>query len=208
MRYSSFFSKQARKPSGLFGRLFMGPMFVKGNQRLNSFVKENLKIQGSERMLEIGFGPGLLLNSIAEELDGGTIEGIDFSGTMVSMARKRNKKHIQSGKVLIRLGDFNEMNFEKEMYDSIFSVNTIYFWKEPDRTLAKISASLKPGGKLVLGFHVRDVMIKMGLDENVFQFYTQQEVVDCLEADGYFKAVEIVSKNEREKTGFCAIALK
>ncbi|MDM8518100.1 hypothetical protein QUF76_18035 [Desulfobacterales bacterium HSG16] len=48
MSFSDFFSNQARKPSGIFGRFFMSHVFEKGNAELNAFVKEMLSIQDNE----------------------------------------------------------------------------------------------------------------------------------------------------------------
>jgi SAM-dependent methyltransferase len=208
MRFSSFLSKQARRPSGIFGRFYMGPLFEKGNMPLNAFVKQNLSIHGSEHMLEIGCGPGFLLNSIAEELDDGIVEGIDFSRAMISMATKRNRKHIRNGKVIIRSGDFNKLGLEKSAYDGVVSVNTIYFWEEPHSTISKIYELLKPGGKLVLGFHNRDDMEKMKLDKKVFQFYSEQEVEDLLKTGANFGKVKIASQKEPNTIAICAIATK
>ena len=38
MNFSSFFSEQARRPDGLFGRVVMSIVFDKGNAFLNDFV--------------------------------------------------------------------------------------------------------------------------------------------------------------------------
>jgi hypothetical protein len=61
---SSVLSKQARRPSGLIGRYLMTKIFNAGNADLNSFVKEALEIKRDDRILEIGFGPGKLINEM------------------------------------------------------------------------------------------------------------------------------------------------
>ena len=45
MNFSTFFSKQARKPYGLFGHFVMSFVFDKGNAFLNDFVNEIISIQ-------------------------------------------------------------------------------------------------------------------------------------------------------------------
>lgn len=45
-------------------------------------------------------------------MDTGVIEGIDFSETMVEIAKKENKIHIKNGKVKIQLGDFDNVHVE------------------------------------------------------------------------------------------------
>jgi ubiquinone/menaquinone biosynthesis C-methylase UbiE len=90
MSFSTYFSKQAKRPSGLFGRFFMSRVFEKGNAELHALVLETLAIKENEHVLEIGFGTGLLLRQIADSLERGFIEGIDFSELMVAMALKKN----------------------------------------------------------------------------------------------------------------------
>ncbi len=92
MSFSSFFSKQARKPSGLFGRLVMSNIFDIGNSYLNQLVNELLSVQKDEYILDIGCGTGKLIYTMASQISDGYFEGIDFSETMVSIARRRKKK--------------------------------------------------------------------------------------------------------------------
>jgi len=96
MTFKEYFSKQAENPSGIFGRLVMARIFDKGNANINNFMKEELLLQGNEHILEIGFGAGKLINELAESINKGLIEGIDISGTMVSIAKKKNEKNIKN----------------------------------------------------------------------------------------------------------------
>ena len=208
MRFSTYFSKQAKKPAGIFGRFFMSRIFDKGNLELNNFVKETLSIKKSDHILEIGCGTGSLLKITADELENGIVEGIDFSKTMISMAKKKNKKHIGKKKAIIRLGNFDELQFENNSYDKIFSVNTIYFWKNPVITISKAFDLLKANGMIVLGFHNKEEMEKMDLDENIFQLYSLQDVIKLLKTDKILKEVEIISKKGQDKVNYCAIGIK
>ena len=208
MGFSTYFSKQAKKPSGIFGRFFMSRIFDKGNLELNNFVKETLYVKESDHILEIGCGTGSLLKRIANELENGVVEGVDFSKTMISLAKKKNKKHILKKKAIIRPGNFDELQFEKNSYDKIFSVNTIYFWKNPVITITKAFDLLKPNGTIVLGFHSKDEMEEMDLDENIFQLYSLQDVISLLKTDNLLKEVEIISKKGQGKVNYCAIGIK
>ena len=127
---------------------------------------------------------------------------------MISLANKKNKKHISKKKAIIRLGDFDELQFEKNSYDKIFSVNTIYFWKSPVSTISKIYDLLKADGMMVIGFHSRDEMEKMDLDENIFQLYSLQDVRNLLKTDKILKEVEIISKKGPDQVNYCAIGIK
>ena len=98
--------------------------------------------------------------------------------------------------------------FLENYYDKIFSVNTIYFWENPEFTISKIFRLLKPNGILILGLHIKDDMIKMGLDDKVFRFYSQDEVINLLSIAGKFTNVKISTKESQPKCIYCAIGRK
>jgi ubiquinone/menaquinone biosynthesis C-methylase UbiE len=186
----------------------MSRVFEKGNAALNDLVYEALAISHNDHVLEIGFGTGTLIKRIAEHSDNGLIEGIDFSKSMVAIAQKKNKTFINNGKVKIHLGDFDEMQFDDCSFDKVFSVNTIYFWKTPDITISKIHSILKPGGKLVIGFHDRSDMEKMPLNTDVFRYYSTKDLTELLSTHGSLNDVHIVSKRGRQTTCYCGVGTK
>ena len=133
MSFSDFFSEQARRPSGLFGKLIMSLIFSKGNAALNQFTYELMSVQKDDKVLEIGFGTGTLINKLAQQIDKGIIEGIDFSDTMISIAQKRNNESIQNGQVKILKGNFDELPLQNDYYDKVcieFKVNNMKDWFE------------------------------------------------------------------------------
>jgi ubiquinone/menaquinone biosynthesis C-methylase UbiE len=208
MKFATFFSKQAKRPTGLYGRFIMSKIFEKGNVELNSLVLESLSVKNNERVLEIGIGTGLILSKIAASMDDGLVEGVDFSDVMVNVAKKKNRRYINAGKAKIHSGDFNEIEFEDNSFDKIFTVNTIYFWKEPDETIFKIHRLLKPGGQLFIGFHRKSDMEKMPLNRDVFRYYSTSEMIELLSVRGPMNNAEIISKEGKQAACFCAVAAK
>jgi ubiquinone/menaquinone biosynthesis C-methylase UbiE len=208
MSYNTFFSKQARQPSGLFGRFFSSRIFDKGNVELNSFVRETLAVESDDRILEIGSGPGAMVKTIADSVDSVVIEAVDFSKPMIAVCSKRNKKHIRAGKVKVHLGDFNHIPFGEDCFDIVFTVNTIYFWENPEATLAKICRELKPGGRLVIGFHAKDEMEQKPLSADVFRYYSPEDVIDLLQANGGFSEAVAISRDAQKMTCYCAVGTK
>jgi len=63
---------------------------------------------------------------------------------------------------------------------ALISVNTIYFWKDPDATISRICRLLKPGGRLLVGFHDASEMKKMRHTTDVFRYYTIRDVTELL----------------------------
>ena len=187
MNFSTFFSKQARRPEGLFGRIVMRLVFDQGNAFLNSFVSDLMSVKTDDRIIEIGSGTGKLIYKMAQNIDKGLIEGVDFSSAMVSVARKKNKNSIAKGRVKIVEGDFDNMPYEKEKYSKACSVNTLYFWPSPVHTAKKIADILKPDGKLILAFEDIEQLKQRKLNQDVCHLYSKEEVQNLLINAGFQK---------------------
>ena len=208
MDFSTFFSKQARRPEGLFGRIVMRIVFDRGNAFLNTFVNELLSVQTDDRIIEIGSGTGKLIHRMAQKMDRGLIEGVDFSNAMVSIARKRNKESIAKGKVKIVEGNFDEIVYEKDSFTKACSVNTLYFWPSPANTAKKIAEILKPGGSLILAFEDIEQLKQRKLNQDVFNLYSKEEVQDLLINAGFSLDVNIVSRKRGNLLFHCVVAKK
>ncbi len=208
MNFSTFFSQQARRPEGLFGRIVMRIVFDQGNAFLNSFVSDLMAVQTDDRIIEIGSGTGKLIYKMAKEIEKGFVEGVDFSKEMVSIARKRNKKSIAEGKVKIVEGNFDNMPYETEKFSKACSVNTLYFWPSPEHTANKIADILKPDGKLILAFEDIEQLKQRKMNDDIFHIYSKDEVQDLLINAGFSKDVRIASKKKGKSIFHCVIAQK
>lgn len=60
------------------------------NRQRNTWVVSLLDVQPTERVLEVGFGPGLLIAELARHITDGCVYGIDHSEVMIQQASKRN----------------------------------------------------------------------------------------------------------------------
>ncbi len=208
MNFSTFFSKQARRPEGLFGRIVMRMVFDQGNAFLNNFVNDLMSVQTDDRILEIGSGTGKLIKKMACKIDKGLIESIDFSSEMVSIARKRNKENIAKEKVKIVEGNFDEISYEKDSFTKACSVNTLYFWPSPASTTKKLAEILKPGGKLILAFEDIEQLKQRKLNQEVFHLYSTDEVQKLLINAGFSKDVSIVTRKKGKSIFHCIVAIK
>ena len=206
MGFSSFFSEQARQPSGWFGRLVMAAIFDKGNAFLNAFINDLMAVTDSDHILEIGFGTGALLHKMARQMNHGFIEGIDFSDTMISIAQRRNRINIANGMVRIVKGNFDEMSYQADTFTKVCSVNTIYFWPDPEFTANKIANLLKPGGKLFLAFEDQKQLRAQRLDEDIFSVYSPDEVKMLLLKSGFSADVRLESRSRGNSVFHCVIA--
>jgi ubiquinone/menaquinone biosynthesis C-methylase UbiE len=208
MGFKTFFSEQARNPYGLFGRYIMPIIFDQGNATLNALMGELLDLEEGNHVLEIGFGTGRFINTMAKYIRNGCIEGIDLSKTMVAIAKRKNQKFIEQGKVIIHQGDFKIADYRDNSFDKICSANTIYFWPDPDGYAKKIYQILKPGGKAVLAFEDIKQLERKSLSNRIFKFYRPDEIEGLLMRNAFSGGIDIYSKRIKSLQFHCAVAVK
>ncbi len=204
---SRILSLQARKPSGFIGRFVMTKIFNSGNADLNTFVKESLSLNPADRVLEIGFGPGKLVNEMANITTDGTVDGIDFSGVMLKQAAKVNSRHISSGRVFLHKGECSSLPFENNVFDKLCSTNTLYFWKNPEDYISEMFRVLRSGGKVVIGFRDDVQMSNINLSEDIFNSFSKQDIINLLSNAGFHDA-QIREKDGVPFVSYCAVATK
>lgn len=139
-------------PHGLLGRVAgMGMAFF--NAGIERRVVELLDLRGDERVLEVGFGPGVGISEVAARLPSGSVAGIDPSQTMNEEAAARNQAAVDEGRVDLRLGTVSHLPWKDETFDAAFGTNNIQLWKSVDDGLRELSRAIKPGGLLAIGVY-------------------------------------------------------
>ena len=200
-------AEQARKPSGWLGRNILKPMFVTGNAALNQMIFELLEVQSNQKLLEIGFGPGVLIKQVCEQEPDCKVIGLDFSPDMVKQATQLNKKFIKRFQLTLIDGNSDDLPFDYEGFDSIFCANTLYFWQPPEPHFNEIFRVLQPGGKFVMGFRTGEQIDQMQLHPTIFARYSEADVIHLLERVG-FESIEIKQRLGLPVDSFCAVAIK
>lgn len=169
VRIARAINRQAASPSGWFGRL-LGQIWRREHGRLNAEVLDQLDICEGHEVLEIGSGPGEALAEASRRAHGGRIVGIDVSDVMVSLARRRNRGAVARGEVDVRVGDIASLALDASSFDRIFSVHSIYFWRDVDAVLARLAGALRPGGRLVLAFRPEGDDIPARFRDPIYRF--------------------------------------
>lgn len=137
--------KQFARPTGVGGWI-AGWIMARTNRRLNAWTVGFLEIRPGDRILEVGFGPGLAMRMIAEKNPKVFIDGIDVSVVMVRQAGRRNAWAIRRGQVAIRHGSVADLPYRTAIFDKAFAVNNLRGWPDAVTGLREISRVLKPGG--------------------------------------------------------------
>jgi SAM-dependent methyltransferase len=207
-KIARFMWGQARKPSGLIGRLF-GNGMARGNEYDARWTISLLNIQPESRVLEIGFGPGVSTQYASEKASKGFVVGIDHSETMVRAARRHNAKAIKAGRMELRQGDVASLPYPDESFDTVFSIHSIYFWTKPVDCLKELKRILKSGGLLAITIKPKDKWIELKQDTiTSANLYFSTDLVQMF-SDAGFRDIRVEVCPEQDKfPGECVLGVK
>jgi SAM-dependent methyltransferase len=147
---------QFMRPRGMGGHLAGWVMAHRSsNRRRNHWIVCLLDVQATDRVLEIGFGPGIAIGDLSRLAVRGRVVGIDHSEVMVHQARRRNAAAVRAGRVDLRLGCVAALPDLDGPMDKIFAVNSMGFWPDPVASLTELRARLRPGGRIAIASQPR-----------------------------------------------------
>lgn len=99
--------------------------------------------RSGECILDLGCGTGHLTYKIA--ICGAEVIGVDSASTMIEQARNHYPN------LQFEVADATELQFI-ERFDAVFSNAVLHWIKEPEKVVASVERSLKPGGRFVAEF--------------------------------------------------------
>lgn len=120
------------------------------NLERNEWAISLLNLQPSDRVLEIGFGPGVTIQKMSEIVNGGVIWGIDRSEVMFRQASKRNQQAMSAGRVRLTLTPVSQLPSFDSPFDKILAVNNFHFWDHKTDVLRRLREQLCAGGIIAL----------------------------------------------------------
>ena len=177
------------RPRGVLGKLG-GMIMARMNADCGAWVTELLEIGSRDSVLEVGFGPGVVIERVAALASAGTVAGIDQSLEMLEQARARNAAAVRNGRVDLRRGSVESLPFQDASFDKALAINSTQLWPDAVAGLREIKRVMKSGGRIALGFTRYSGQPKKGLTET-------------LAAAGFTSAH--IAETDR---GFCALATK
>jgi SAM-dependent methyltransferase len=98
------------------------------NDEPNRLAIDALHLGPGERVLELGFGPGWSLRTIAARTRGARVYGVDQSARMLEQATRMNEVAVSSGRMLLVQGPFSPLPWIDEMFDKVLLINVVYFF--------------------------------------------------------------------------------
>jgi len=190
MRRPEFIARQGKHPQGCLGAI-IGRIMAGETAADNERAIAMLDIQPTDRVLDVGTGHGRSLGVTAALAKQGVVVGVDTSDVMLTIATKRNKALIRSGRVRVEKASSDSLRFAAGSFDKAMAVHTLYFWSPAEPHLRSIANVLKPGGCFVLGFRpAEDASVTAKFPASIYTFRRTSEVEALLASSG-FEVVEI-----------------
>ena len=145
-------------------------------------------------MLDVGCGAGAALRELAELHPEAVLTGCDISPLAIETASALNESYVKAGRMRFLRCGVPDLPFEDGAFDTVFSVESLYFWPDAQAGLKEIRRVLAPGGafmtvlemvggmmderQLAIVEHLKmvcptrekleDLMVSAGFDDDVF----------------------------------------
>lgn len=181
--YEKFYSMAAKSKAfrdycqDAFGADFSQDGFSDLEQidRIRSYLpkREDLHI------LDVGCGNGKMLGYLQRETQS-YIYGFDYSEVAIQTAISRHMDRSE-----FRVGVMGEIEYPREMFDVVISMDSIYFAKDMTEFVLQVKGWLKSNGVFLVGYQEGDVMPKTENSETT-------EIAQSLKKNGmHYKVLDI-----------------
>src|SRR5919197_4447250 len=142
---------QFHRPTGAVGHVagwIMGRR--SSNVARNRWAVRLLDVQPTDRVIELGFGPGVAIAALATRATRGLVVGVDHSQVMVRQARRRNRAAVRAGRVRLIHAPVERLSTGDGPFDAALAVNTVGMWADPTARLRELARLLRPGGRIAV----------------------------------------------------------
>ena len=109
----------------------------------------------------------MLVSLLAGRLTTGEVVGVDRSPTMVDAAGRRNRAHVEAGRVRLLTASLAERDPDGTPFDVVVSVNVRAFWTPPAPEWDVVDRVLAPGGRVIVAFSVMGPGAEVPIEEAV-----------------------------------------
>jgi ubiquinone/menaquinone biosynthesis C-methylase UbiE len=158
-----FIASQLSYPRGLGGWLVRLGM-NRGNAGINSFLIDQMVLDKTDEVLEIGFGGGPNIRRFVDEA--ASFVGVDRSADVVKAAERRFAADRARASFVV--ADVENLPFADGRFSKAATVHTVYFWTSLDRGFHALHRTLRPGGLLAVGFMPKARMDTMRMPADIF----------------------------------------
>lgn len=113
---------------------------------ITAVIEKNRSSEEPIKLLDVGCGPGELIEQLDNNFDNIEMTGIDFSNGMLKVSRLRNQNatHIKM--------DVADLYRLKNKFDIIVCTHSLPYYKEPLKFIKDLHGILEDNGKIYMGF--------------------------------------------------------
>jgi ubiquinone/menaquinone biosynthesis C-methylase UbiE len=133
-------------PRGLRGRL-AGRFMAATNGRSSREVAALIPLRAGQTVLELGYGPGVLLAALERRPERPRLVGVEPSSEMARLAGRR------APRAELHTGTAAATGLADASVDHVVTVNTVAIWPDLDAGLDELRRVVRPGGSVLLAWH-------------------------------------------------------
>ena len=189
---------QLKHPTGEKG-IEMANMMHETNINMTRHSVQNLNIKAGNSILELGHGNAGHVEFIFEQAENLKYYGLEMSELMFQEARQINRNFVSQKQAFFSLYDGNDIQFQDNYFDKIFTVNTIYFWQNPEKFVLEIYRVLKEKGTFSLTFAEESFMKTLPFTKYEFELYSTEKAESLIQKT-LFKIIKKETLTEKVKT--------
>lgn len=182
-KFTEYIGRQFGDPHGFVGKVCCIIMNVI-NKRMYLKVVDEVRLSGGEKLLDIGYGNGYLLQKLYKKAKA-ELYGIDISEDMKTQAENRCKNAKSDGRLFLRAGDCCDLPYDDEMFSAVTSVNTVYFWSDTVKGLSEIRRTLKTGGSFYNIVYTKEFLDKFSYTKKGFRKFSPEELTELGRKSGF-----------------------
>lgn len=166
-------------------------------------------VKFGNRILDVGCGGGAALAKLAIQYPEACLAGCDISPLAVESAQKINEQAVAAGRMKLKLSGVPHLDYPDNSFDTVFSVESLYFWSDAVEGLKDILRVLAPSGTFMtvlemVGGNMSDHHEEIAKELNMF-CPTPEELKQIVLQAGF---IDSVLDEEREKGWICISAKK
>jgi SAM-dependent methyltransferase len=163
---------------------------------------DRLNILEMDHILELGHGNCSHLPYLLKLQDSLKYSGLEMSELMNNEALRINKAYSKTKQALFYLYDGVNIPFLNNSFDKIFTVNTIYFWINPEFLLLELYRVLKQNGLLNITFCPKSFMQQLPFTQFDFELYDNEKITQLIAKTSFKIAdLDIQTETVKIKTG-------
>lgn len=154
------------------------------NAEMNRNTIRRIQSQPGDTGLELGMGNGHFIGELFDNHPGIRYIGCDYSTEMIEATRQNNLQRVADGSVQLHLCHASGIPLENDSVDWMFTVNTLYFWDQPEAVRDELKRIVKPGGKIWITIRSKETMESYPFTRFGFRMYNKEDLHNLLEGNG------------------------